>query len=155
MVLLQDREKQRRKAPPSVLVKTFQPSERASEFETLEVRVSGPFSSHMLTRGQRRPISSCSTSASQSLESSFVKYPRVSLLPNHHESHHILLSVDRFGSFKRPVLSGPDELLRKQDGRYGGKIHFACLTAFSIISVFLLVFSHFTETSTFLDIHQN
>ncbi len=54
MVLLQDREKQRRKAPPSVLVKTFQPSERVSEFETLEVRVSGPFSSHMLTRGQER-----------------------------------------------------------------------------------------------------
>lgn len=80
----------------------------------------------------------------------------MSLLQNHHESHHILLSVDRFGSFKRPVpLSGPDELLGKQDDRYGGKRNVACLAAFSLISVVLLVFSHFTETSTFPDIHQN
>lgn len=125
---------QRYMAPPSVLVKTFQSSERASEFETLEVRVSGPSPcehshAHQRTRTVHKQLQHISLTEF-GVFFCFVEDLKVALIQNHHESHHILHSLDRCGSFKRPVpLSGSDELLGKQDARDGGKRNLACLAS--------------------------
>lgn len=87
-----------------MLVKTFQPSERASEFETLEVPVTGPFCS------ENTRLLLDKTSAYPAAAHTSVEYLKVVLIQTNHESHHDLHSLHHFDSGQRPVLPGPDEL---------------------------------------------
>lgn len=82
----------------------------------------------------------------------FLEYLKAFIFQIHHESHHILPSLDHFSSFEKPVpLSGPDELLGKQDAGDGGRRN---LVSGHISIYYPNSFRHFTEMFTFL-IHKN